>query len=87
MKYKSAPGIVLTSICGSSYLVTSKTSFQINETMVFYWKQLEKGVDETELAAVIMENYEVEDVSALHKEIDDLLQEFLAKHLIVRYNG
>lgn len=85
-KYKTYPGTVLTSSCGSYYLITSENTTCINETAAFIWKQLEKGADETELYEAVKNSYEIEDVNLLNNDIHTLIEFLFNHHLIKRYS-
>ena len=86
MKYKAMPGTIHTSVCGSHYLVNNKLTVEINETTAFYWKLLEKGTDKEDLILSITENYEIDNIDLVRKDLDNLLQFLLDKHMIMRYS-
>lgn len=85
MKYKTAPGVILTSVCGRFFLVTPKETFRINETTALYWKQLARGASEADLDALAAGTYEIDDPDTVRDDIRDLLDSLLAKRLLVRY--
>lgn len=85
-KYKTYPGIVLASSCGSYFLITPENTINVNETAAFIWKQLEKGADETELYKAVKNSYEIEDVNLLNNDIHTLIEFLLNHHLIKRYS-
>ena len=87
MKYRTAPGIILTGVCGSYYLVSSRETVGINETAAFYRKKLEQGSSEAELAAYANENYEIEDPEILRTDIRDFVESLMEKHFLVRYGA
>ncbi len=84
MKYKTAAGIILTSVCGRFFLVTPEETIHINETAAFYWKELEKGTSVDDLCSVSKEIYEIEDTDALRSDINDLIETLRNKKLLVR---
>lgn len=84
MKYKTVPGVVLTSVCGSHFLVSSKNTMQVNETVVFYWKQLEHGASEEELIEAAKEQYEIDDMETLQQDIGHILHSLMEMHMLKR---
>ena len=84
MKYKTMPGVILTEICGNSYLVSADRTIQVNETTSFCWKQLEKGVDTETLFLQVQEHYEVEDTEMLKSDVTSLIDSLYSRRLIVR---
>ena len=84
MKYKTMPGVILTEICGNSYLVSADRTIQVNETTTFCWKQLAKGVDMETLFLQVQEQYEVDDVEMLKNDVSSLIDTLYSKRLIVR---
>ncbi len=84
MKYRTVPGIILTSVCDNYYLVSQKNTVVINETAAFYWKQIEKGADEKELPDLAMRYYEIDDSEELYKDIEKMLNSFLEMQMIKR---
>ena len=67
-RYKTRPGVVLTSICGKQILVATKAArescpyvTEINETSAFLWEQLRDGADIDALMDAVDQEYEVED--------------------------
>lgn len=87
MKYKTVPGIVLASVCGSYFLISPKNNLRINDTVAFYWKQLEKGTDEKSLIDSAVQFYEIDDFDALQKDIEKMLHSFLDMNIIKRYDA
>ncbi len=86
MKYKAVPGIVLTSVCDGYFLISPKNNIRINDTVAFYWKQLEKGIDEKGLFDCAVQCYEIDDLAALQNDIKKMLNSFLDMNLIKRCN-
>lgn len=86
MKYRSAAGTVVTSICGKYYLVTAEKTISINETAAYYWAILNDGADENELFEKVIKVFDIEDESALHNEIHELIENLSRNRLVVRYD-
>lgn len=85
MKYKTIPGVVITSVCDRYFLVSTKETMQINETTAFYWRILEKGATVKDLYEKAVIYYDVEDPEVLRGDIRELVDSLLAKHLLVRW--
>ncbi len=83
-RYQTKPGVILTSICGTHYLVTPKAVSEINETTAVCWKKLEKGSDEEELCEVIKEYFAITDISQLEKDIHELVKALQIREMVVR---
>ena len=86
MIYKTCPGIILTSVGGQEYLVTSENRMQLNDTAAFYWRCLSEGADITELKKAVMQEYDLEDSPELDQEIRELIQSLLKEGLIRKVN-
>lgn len=84
MKYKTCPGIILTSVGDDYYLVTSRNRIRINETAAFYWKKLSEGMSISELRAEAVREYDIEDSEELEQQITELIDYLKTEHLIVR---
>lgn len=84
MKYKIVPGVILTSVGDSYFLISADKTIRVNETVSFYWKQLEKGADETELAASATEYYEIENSEILIIDIERMINAFLEMGILKR---
>ncbi len=81
-RYKTRPGVVLTSIAGQHVLVAAKPArqfcpytSQINETAAFCWRILEQGADADELLTKLAEEYEIEDRTAAREDLNELLEQ------------
>ena len=79
-RYKTRPGVVMTTIGGQYILVAAKTAREhcpfkmlINETAAFCWQLLEEGADMDTLAAALAKEYELEDASVLLDDVQDLV--------------
>ena len=91
-KYRTRPGIILTSICGEYFLVATKENLpycpyvtELNETSAFMWKKLETVADLNTLMEAVKEEYEVDDDEALRQSIKDYLTQLLEKKLILLF--
>lgn len=85
MRYKTRPGVVLTSICGEYFLVAAESArvfcpyvMEINETSAFLWRHLMSGADLPQLEAAVAEEYEIDEpdlaCSAIRGFIDQLTE-------------
>lgn len=91
-KYRTRPGIILTSICDEYFLVATKENLphcpyitELNETSAFMWKKLETVADLNTLIEAVKEEYEVDDDEALRQSIKDYLTQLLEKKLILLF--
>ena len=82
MKYKTRPGIILTSVGDQYYLVFPKSRIELNETAAFYWRQLIQGADADALRAAAVREYDIDDSEELEQEIAALIAELLKGRLI-----
>ena len=82
MKYKTRPGIILTSVGEQYFFVTAKNRIELNETAAFYWKLLRQGADTAELREAALREYDIDDPAGLEQEIEELIRELLKGHLI-----
>lgn len=87
-KYKTRPGVVLTTVCGESLLVSAKAVREycpyvttLNDSSAFLWKQLKAGAGEAELKAAVLDEYELEDPG----QLDGMIREFLDEMLKMNY--
>ena len=65
MNYRIRPGVVLAEVCGEYLLLATMEAgqhcpyvYQINETAAFFWKLLERGLEEDKMVAEIAAEYE-----------------------------
>lgn len=86
MRYRTAPGVVQTSICGRYFLVTPEKTIQINETAAFYWRHLAAGIDEASLLTLAESRYEIVDPEALREDYRALTELLREERLLVRYD-
>lgn len=84
MKYRIRTGIVLTEVCGEYLLLATMDAsqhcpyaYQINETAAFFWRLLEKQLDEEEILDEITAEYETgrEEVRRDLRQFIEALQE------------
>ena len=81
-RYKTRPGIVMTTIAGKYYLVAVKSlqeicpfSAEINDTTAFCWRVLEDGADFDSLFEKLSKEYEIEDPEAARTDLVELLEQ------------
>lgn len=86
IKYKTIPGMVITQICGSYFLVTTKETIAINETAYICLRCLKQGSDINELCSAIEEQYDIADHENLLLDVHNLIADLLSRKLIMRYN-
>ncbi len=86
-KYKAAPGVVYTAVCGHAYLVTPEDILEINETSAFFWQYLGTGITVKELAEKAAASYAIGDASALLADIRYFVDALLSRHMLVRYTA
>ena len=84
MKFKAVPGVVLTSVCDSYFLITPQRAVQINDTSAFYWEKLTKGASVEELEELTSESFEIDDPDTVNAGIRSLVAELMEKRLLVR---
>ena len=89
-RYKTRPGVVLTTIAGQNILVASKSltpscpfSSQINETATFCWRILEQGADMDTLLHKLCEEYEIEDVEQVRDDLEQLVSQMLESNYLI----
>ena len=81
-KYKTRPGVVLTTVCGENLLVAAQSALefcpyvtQLNDSSAFLWKKLAAGVDSDRLLNEVEADFEVEDPDALRIAIDSFIKQ------------
>lgn len=84
MKYKAAPGMILTSVCGLFFLVTPDETVEVNDTAAFCWKHFEEGCDLKTLAALAEEAFEISDREAMREDLRALTEALVKKGFLVR---
>ena len=90
-RYRTRPGVVLTTISGQNVLVSAKSvqglcpfTAQINETTAFCWRVLEEGADMDTLLRRVREEYEIEDPAAAREAIRNFLEQMLQLGYLLR---
>ena len=84
MKYKRVPGIVITQFCGKYFLVTQKETLKISETAFLCLKRLEQDADIYDLCQVIEDQFEIDNERALVTDVQNLINDLLARRLLMR---
>lgn len=94
MRYKTRKGVILTEICGEQLLVAAHSLKDIcpfvtvvNETSAFLWKRLQNGASAGDLEHAVMQEFEVEDPSAICGLIETFLRQMLEIHYIIAESG
>lgn len=84
IRYKTRPGVVLTSICGEYILVSARKNrpecpylTQINETSAFLWNLLVRGATPAQLEEAVAAEYEITDYNQLRESIAAFLNQLL----------
>ena len=89
-KYSISPGVILTTIGIHTFLVTAVGFMEMNESAVFYWRCIEKGLSGNDFINLINERYEIDDPTILKRDIEQFIHTCLIKHLVkkdVEENG
>ncbi len=94
MRYRTRTGVVMTSICGETVLISAEAIrdqvpylTQLNESSAFLWRLLETGADEAELERAVLEEYEIEDPAAARDAIRAFLHQMLQGGYLVPEGG
>ena len=89
-RYRTRPGVVLTTISGQNVLVSAKSvqglcpfTAQINETTAFCWRVLEEGADVDTLLRRVCEEYEIEDAAAVRADLEQLVAQMLESNYLI----
>ena len=76
-RYKTRPGVILTSVCGEHLLVAAAAVrdlcpyvTEINETSAFLWRQLTSGADLDGLMAALDAEYDLPDPAAARQAVE-----------------
>ena len=84
IRYKTRPGVVLTSICGEHVLVAAGMLrdlcpyvTELNETSAFLWERLRCGADLNGLMAALGEEYELDDPNTAKVAVEAFLRQML----------
>ena len=83
-RYKTRPGVLLTSVCGETLLVSAKSLHtlcpyvtELNETSAFLWERLRSGADLDGLMAALGEEYELDDPAMARRAVEAFLRQML----------
>ena len=89
-RYKTREGVVLTSVCGETLLVTARALRElcpfvtvINDSSAFLWERLRSGATAEELERAVKEEYELDDPSIVNGVIQDFLRQMLALNYLI----
>ena len=89
-RYKTRPGVVLTTIAGQPILVAARSVrkicpyiTQINETAAFCWRILEQGSDLDELVEKVAAEYEIDDPAEIRQDLESLLAQLMEKQYLI----
>ena len=90
IRYKTRPGVILTTICGQHILVAAAAVrdlcpyvTEINETSAFLWQQLTSGADLNGLMAALDAEYELPDPSAARQAVESFICQMLELHYLL----
>lgn len=83
-RYKAREGVVLTTVCGESLLVSARALRDIcpfvtvlNDSSAFLWSRLRVGASLMELENAVREEYEIDDPLTVRKVIEDFIRQML----------
>ena len=89
-RYRTRPGVVLTTIAGQNVLVAAKSvreqcpyTAQINETAAFCWQALEHGADLDDLVRKLSEEYQVADAAQMRDDLEQLLAQLSESNYLI----
>ena len=89
-RYKTRPGVVLTTVAAQYVLVAVKSlrgicpfSAQINDSSAFCWRVLEGGADFESLFAKLVEKYEIDDLDSARAELEELLRQLINANYLI----
>ena len=89
-RYKTRPGVILTSVCGEHLLVAAAAVrdlcpyvTEINVTSAFLWRQLTSGATLDELMAALDTEYDLPDPAAARQAVESFLQQMLDLHYLL----
>ncbi len=93
IRYKTREGVVLTSICGESLLVSATALHGIcpsvttlNDSSAFLWKELQKGAGLEDLEKAVLAEYEIDDVMAVRIEIESFILQMLETNYLLEFH-
>lgn len=83
-RYKAREGVVLTSVCGESLLVSAAALRDIcpfvtvlNDSSAFLWKELQNGAGVEDLENAVQSEFEIDDPAAVKPVIEGFLRQML----------
>lgn len=83
-RYKAREGVVLTSVCGESLLVSAAALRDIcpfvtvlNDSSAFLWKQLQNGAGLEDLENAVRSEFEIDDPTVVKPVIEGFLRQML----------
>ena len=89
-RYRTRPGVVLTTIAGQNVLVAAKSvreqcpyTAQINETAAFCWLMLEQGATLEDLVRKLSEEYQVADAAQMRDDLEQLLAQLIESNYLI----
>lgn len=89
-RYKTRVGVVLTSVCGESLLVSARALRElcpfvtvINDSSAFLWNQLRNGAGIEDLERAVLAEYEIDDPAGVKAMIADFVRQMLALNYLV----
>lgn len=93
-RYKTRPGVVLTSICGEHILVAAKRLrnvcpyvTNINETSAFLWQRLVGGATVKQLMDAVEAEYELEDEGAALEAVNAFVNQLIELNYLIPDDG
>ena len=91
VKYRTRPGVVLTSVCGEHLLVAAKAArehcpymAQISESSAFLWKLLVDGAGEDELLRAVCAEYDIDDPETARQAIESFVSRMLEEGYLLQ---
>lgn len=93
-KYRTRPGVELTSICGEYYLVSAREAMkdcpyitEINASSAFLWRRLAEGADKAALIAAVEDEFEVRDRAEAEAAIAGFIGQMLEMNYLLEEQG
>ena len=85
MRYPIRPGVVLEEVCGEYLLLATMDAashcpyvYQINETVAFFWRLLERQLPEEDVAAAVAAEYDAP-VDIVRRDLGQFLKDLREK--------
>lgn len=89
-RYKTRDGVVLTSVCGETLLVSASALSElcpfvtvVNDSSAFLWTKLRNGASAEELENAVRAEYEIDDPSVVGSVIRDFLRQMLELNYLI----